>query len=53
MPLVSISTCLTRFSAETGSMREYILNLKALEICLASHEELYGQALTLIEELRR
>lgn len=52
MPHALIGTYSTSFSAETGSMREYIMNLKALEICLANHEERYGQALTLIEELR-
>lgn len=43
--------CFGIFSSEMPSMKEYILNLKALDVCLALHEEEFQRVLQLAGEL--
>jgi len=38
---------------EIDSMKEYILNVKALEICLAIHDEQYEKVLQFADELKK
>ena len=46
------SVLLPLYSNEKETMKEYILNVKALELCLALHEEQYERVLHYAEELR-